>query len=201
MGIAREDFEFLKENISQEIGKDYKHIKMLELGNQHLHKDIEPKYETSKQYFEAIGVSHVSIDINGKDGAIPINLNELIEDNNFVNQFDIVTNFGTTEHVKNQYMCWKNVHRLCKDGGLFVSVVPKNRYWPGHGYYGYKKSFFTSLSAMNNYSIIKCETNTSRRNKKRLINFSAIKKGCEDFITETEFKKIVSESIIVNVKG
>jgi len=195
MGIALADFEFLHKNILQKVQKDYRQIKILELGNQHLHKDFEIEHETSKQYFDFVGSFHVSIDLNGKDGAIPINLNNLIEDNDFIGSFDIVTNFGTTEHVTNQYMCWTNIHNLCRKGGLFINVVPKNRDWPGHGYYHYKKSFFSSIADMNDYTIIKREINVSRGKGKYLINCSMVKNSDNEFMSKDDFRKVTKESI------
>jgi hypothetical protein len=93
MGINRETLNFLEETIREnKIGS----LRMVELGNQFM-KGI--KIETgkiAKDYFISKGFDHTSIDINGKDGAIPISLNKEIINNSLIKSFDILTNFGTT---------------------------------------------------------------------------------------------------------
>ena len=93
---------------------------MLELGNQRIRNNVQKEYKikeiTGKQYFESLGVIHYSIDKNGKDGAIPLNLSKPITDNFWLNKFDIGTNFGTLEHIKKE-----NLDNM-KPGVIFTIV-------------------------------------------------------------------------------
>lgn len=94
---------------------------MIELGNK------KTKGITWKSHFENMGIQHTSIDWNGKDGALPLDLNGPI----FLEPADVVTNFGTSEHVTNQEMCFENINRLSKK--WIVHQIPLVGNWKGHG--------------------------------------------------------------------
>lgn len=127
--------------------------KMLELGNQVIHVRLNPLRNVwAKDVFEQVGFHHYSIDINGIHGAYPIDLSKPIEDKFWHNRFDIVTNFGTSEHVSDQYECWRNIHNFARPGGLIVHIVPQ--IWNKHSPYSYNSSFFSNLKKHNNYLCI-----------------------------------------------
>ena len=67
--------------------------------------------------------------------------------------FDLVGNLGTTEHVANQFNCFKVIHEAVKVGGLMVHYVP---FWGGinHGLVKYEPRFFTTLIANNGYEAL-----------------------------------------------
>src|ERR1041384_5416258 len=74
---------------------------MLELGNK-----VTGAGLVYKSVFEAMGIRHVSVDWNGKDGALPLDLRQPLN----LGRFDMVTNFGTSEHVEdNQKAVWRNI--------------------------------------------------------------------------------------------
>lgn len=132
-----------------------KQVEMLELGNQQVrppHSDAGP----AKSYFEERQIFHVSVDLNGKDGALKLDLNEPIYG---LGQFDIVTNFGTTEHVQNQQQVFKNIHVCCREGGYMIHQVPMKGglRWKGHGLIEYEKKWFELLARVNNYDVLKLE--------------------------------------------
>jgi len=131
---------------------------MVELGNQIIDERIRREFGIStgpvaKSYFLSLGFKHTSIDINGLDGALPINLGQKIQDPKLLGQFDILTNHGTTEHVESdQYICWQNVHELLKPRGLIISFVPKAKeFFKDHCPWGYKKEFFPFLAEQLKY--------------------------------------------------
>jgi len=140
----------------------YAEYKMAELGNQHMKHHSDPglvKYDpnmckTGKEYFTKLGFDHTSFDINGQDGAIPIDLGLPIP-GEFKNKFDIVTNFGTTEHVIRQQQVFKNIHKMLKVGGIVIHIVPL-AYGPlkDHGVHQYDFSFFTALCRLYTYEIL-----------------------------------------------
>jgi hypothetical protein len=74
------------------IEKKFNEICICELGNQHT-KDL-PDCKTGKQYLTGLGAEHVSFDINGKNGAIKVDLARKIPER-WINNFDMVTNYGT----------------------------------------------------------------------------------------------------------
>lgn len=67
--------------------------------------------------------------------------------------WDIVTNFGTSEHVFNQFAFMKNCHDLTKTGGISLHAVPVSS-GMDHGFFNYHPTFFRSLAIANNYEIL-----------------------------------------------
>ncbi len=121
---------------------------MYELGNKK-----SPDAGTYKAVFENMGIDHVSIDWNGLDGALPLDLNRPIE---HLPPREMVTNIGTTEHVENQHGVFDNIHRLANR--RIVHWVPYQMTTPDHGYYGYDEDFFERLAELNGYHIEKMYT-------------------------------------------
>ena len=136
---------------------------MCELGDQTLQlkgreKDPDRERTLAKVYFDRLGFNHTSIDIKGKRGSIPLDLSKPITDKRYLNRFDILTNFGTSEHVSNQFECWRNIHNLVKSGGVFIHMVPltldegnKKEITGKHCDYCYMPKFFIKLANSNFY--------------------------------------------------
>lgn len=130
-------------------------LRMAELGNQSLRKDVLGVQVPAKKFFEAMGIVHVSIDINGKDGALALDLRQPIARPDLLESFDVVTNFGTLEHVDRQYPAWLNTHRLAKTGGLFLHLLPRTGSWPGHCDIRYRDDFVPALAKACGYDVVK----------------------------------------------
>jgi hypothetical protein len=64
--------------------------------------------------------------------------------------FDVVANYGTSEHVANQYNLFKVAHDALKVGGVMHNFLP---FFGGinHGLFNYHPKFFTTLIANNSY--------------------------------------------------
>jgi len=64
--------------------------------------------------------------------------------------FDVVANFGTSEHVANQYNVFKVAYDSLKVGGVMYNTLP---FFGGidHGLFNYHPKFFTTLVANNSY--------------------------------------------------
>lgn len=67
--------------------------------------------------------------------------------------FDIVLNFGTTEHIINQLNCFRVMHDAMKVGGISFHQLPCAG-WVNHGYYLYHLLFFQDLAKANDYEIV-----------------------------------------------
>lgn len=122
---------------------------MLELGDK-----INGALGTYKAFFEGLGIRHVSIDWNGKNGALNRDLRKPLWAE--LGQFDCVTNIGTTEHVTGegaQRAVWENIHRLLRPGGLLVSVTPKPGCWHWHGTHYPTIEFYSEFCRLNGYVI------------------------------------------------
>lgn len=117
---------------------------MLELGNK---KSNGVSY---KSYFEAMGITHVSVDWNGEDGALPLDMRKPLPD---WEPFDMVTNFGCTEHIELQEPIWESMHRLTKVGGVQIHMCPYPGDWWWHGTYYPKHLFYSVYAALNGYLI------------------------------------------------
>ena len=70
------------------------------------------------------------MDLNAENGSIPIDLNLWPNDDlrGFFSSFDLVLNFGTTEHVSNQLNAFAILHYLSKPGGIMLQHVPMIHY-------------------------------------------------------------------------
>ena len=66
--------------------------------------------------------------------------------------YDVVLNFGTTEHVFNQWNSFEVMHDAVRVGGVIYCVLPASGYLD-HGYYCYTPLFFRDLASANNYVI------------------------------------------------
>jgi hypothetical protein len=67
--------------------------------------------------------------------------------------FDVVLNFGTTEHIFNQWNCFEAMHDAATVGGAIYSQLPATGYLD-HGYFCYTPVFFRDLAEANRYEIV-----------------------------------------------
>jgi len=145
---------------------DPKKIQMLELGNQKVIDIGEPI--VAKKYFSDKGIQHTSFDINNKDGAIKVNLCKPLP-KEYLNRFDIITDFGTSEHIENQYQVFCNVHEACRVGGYMIHSLPLVGFWKGHCPHHYQEIFPDNIAKKNFYELVFKEVKPRRREK--FINF------------------------------
>ena len=107
---------------------------------------------SSKELYKLIGIDNYnSIDINGELDSIPFDLNMPLEDKSLFNKFDIVTDFGSCEHVFNVSECYRTMHKLTKVNGL---IIINQAVFKGNGYFQFDRSFMEGIAAANNYKII-----------------------------------------------
>jgi hypothetical protein len=170
MGVNSIETLELLDEVMEKTNKTLSNSAVCDLGNQRawptldLNIPVTRKGYVLKDYYKALkGVSsHVSIDLNGKDGALPLDLTEHIDVDQIGGPFTLVTNFGTSEHVPGQYWCFKNIHELTEVGGIMYHVVPRVGNWDGKGCgckkahcpYYYDTKFFSLLAEANGYKVI-----------------------------------------------
>lgn len=156
MGILENDLRWLLDNTS-------KNKSMLELGNQFLYifskpwADYPSEFVTNghdmvaaKLYFQRLGYDHTSIDLNGQDGALSLDLGAPFQ---LAKQFDIVTDFGTSEHVSSLFHCLQNIDTHTKVGGKIFHVNPLVGNWPEHGFWYRDEDFYKAFAKMTGYKI------------------------------------------------
>ena len=115
-------------------------------------------------FFKALGCLYSSIDLNGKENSLQVDLREDIthyptlkgtqELSELINVADVIIDCGTSEHVDNQYHNFKNQFNILKEGGLVLNILPKKGHWEFHCKYKYTVNFFEKLSKLCNYKMI-----------------------------------------------
>jgi hypothetical protein len=116
---------------------------------------VEPYYNIPTRYiYEVIGISdYYCIDTDGMRDALPFDLNKDIKkEHGFNKQYDLVTNLGTSEHIFNQYMVFKNVHELTSVDGYMLHFLPFNLNF-NHGFFTYQPNLFMDLAIQNDYEL------------------------------------------------
>lgn len=161
-----------------------------ELGSQFVMGDEWGDY--GPPYFKNIfpNLKLTSFDFYPENGATVIDLSLPI-DNKLKNSFDLVTNFGTTEHVQNQYICWKNIFDMLKINGLSINEIPKKNSWHGHCKYYFDESTVESLK--QDFEIIDTQ-DVYYPNSGNLLFFVLKKKHDSEFITT---KNILMENMLI----
>jgi len=119
---------------------------MLELGNKRKNKMLY------KDVFQRLGFRHVSVDMNGLDGALKLDLRKPLN----LGTFDMVTNIGTSEHVSQhdfngQIACWRNIVEAMHIGSVLVSIGPLqgSPKWLRHGRWYAQPQFYRELAELN----------------------------------------------------
>lgn len=103
------------------------------------------------------GAEAVCIDRNGRDNALPLDLSEPVPQA-LHGRFDLVTDFGTLEHVSaNQEQAFRNVHDLAKVGGVIVHCLPDPETRPWHGVWNYTTEWFAELAKRCSYDLVHLE--------------------------------------------
>jgi SAM-dependent methyltransferase len=144
--------------------------RVLTLGHQHLHLDPatyrrvqsrlgQPQASDVPVYADtlltALGAASVeALDASTYEGATRVHdLNEPVPAA-WHEQFDLVFDGGTLEHVFNFTAALKNCMQMVKPQGRFVSVTMPNN-WCGHGFYQFSPElFFRALGPENGFSIV-----------------------------------------------
>ena len=112
------------------------------------------RLDGTRDWYLSIGFGrYLAIDVNTERDAVAMDLNlDLGTAYGFREQFDLVTNNGTGEHVFNQYQVFKNAHDLCRTGGFMIHVLPFYR-WVDHGFFNYNPNLFPCLALQNQYEL------------------------------------------------
>jgi len=188
MGITDFSLSILNKYISEQ-------KTVLELGSQNLYSCEFEGYPYADNYYNSKGLEYTCIDLNKENNALDLNLGVKLS----LEKFDIVTDFGTSEHVgtngkhdaKAFYNCWLNKHNACKLGGLIISENPKTGNWLGHGFNYVTQNFYRQLAEANGYEILDLGEHPAMNNTTDGWNiYCVLKKTQDKFMTLTNFKKL-----------
>lgn len=116
----------------------------------------------SEPFFRLLGSDIVdSMDFSGYEQAtIVFDLNNPIPAN-LLQQYTVVFDGGTLEHVFNFPQAIKNAMNMVQVGGHFISITPANNLM-GHGFYQFSPElFFRIFSAENGFELVDLFVNTN----------------------------------------
>ena len=190
MGITQYNFERMMKYIPTD--------SLCELGDQWLFVQGIPFHTFSRDFFSAEGRNHLinrydSFDYVDRESVnVVIDLNKPIQDQESYDgtKYDVVTDFGTLEHVCNYYMGLKNAFELCKDDGILVISNPKVGSWAGHCFHYFTHEFFSKFCELTGNTLILLEEYPACGNIKDGWEVCAeIKKTSNKFPTKEEFER------------
>lgn len=209
MGVTQFEIKILESILSSQEITD-----VIELGAQNNYATSETKKPPfMSEWYNKKNVRYYAIDLAGDNGSFKYDLSHPLDPEVFGSEklFDLVTDFGTSEHVVQMhdyenvrfhdghinsiypmgpikdikmgyYHCWLNKHRLLKIGGVMVNVNPLTRQWPGHGYSYLGQAFYNELIKVSGYSIMEQGINCAMGNCDTGKNvYSILKKTSEEF--------------------
>mgnify|MGYP000848376885 CR=1 FL=1 len=104
------------------------------------------------ELFEKAGFKYDAIDIADGYKTTILDLNHESAPTDFVGAYDLVLNFGTTEHLLNQYNAFKVIHDATKVGGYIVNQLPSVGF-SDHGYFTYTPRCMFDMAGYNNYEV------------------------------------------------
>jgi hypothetical protein len=114
---------------------------------------LDSQAPTARVFWQWLGLKYACIDIDGSPDSIPLDLNFDDAPRDALGKYDLVTNFGTTEHVANQLNAFKVIHDLAALDGLMLHFLPAQGMF-NHGFINYNFKFFWMLARSNNYKCV-----------------------------------------------
>ena len=162
MGVTQKSFGLITEVIEK-----YNIKSICDLGAQNDYRDHviisnPEKYPYISEYWKSIGVNYLSIDLNGENDSVKWNLDYALPTKM---TFDLVCDFGTSEHVSDFRQCLENIHNLTKPGGIVIKENPLTGNWPQHGNNYVDEQFYIELAKLNGYEILKLEKHPAMGNE------------------------------------
>jgi len=166
----------------------YEGLAWCEFGNQQHMGSGRPM----RDVLQGRGVArYVSIDLNGRDGALALDLQQPVIGE--TGQFDVVTNYGTLEHINEQYGAWKNMHELCVCGGRMFHALPrKGHHRLGHGRYLYTHKFVWGLVDTCGYTVLR-EDEGGASPTHRMIYVALLKVTPDPFVSREKFDRLAAQ--------
>jgi len=155
LGAQQLSDAFLKDRAAQEklgglFGKAPAQLPVLPGSTAGLQPGSEPY---ARPFYEALGYEYGCIDIDGTPQALALDLNYDEVPPEYRGRYDLVTNFGTTEHVINQLNAFKIIHDLTAPGGVMIHELPAQGLID-HGLLAYNPKFFRMIGANNSYETL-----------------------------------------------
>ncbi|HTO59731.1 MAG TPA: methyltransferase domain-containing protein [Bradyrhizobium sp.] len=110
-----------------------------------------PRPDGQQAFYSVFGCeSYASVDLLDKRATYRFDLNNATPD---IGSFDVVTNFGTIEHVFDIGQAFRSLHGLVKPGGVSLHCMPAFAFID-HGFYNIHPILFVELATANAYDIV-----------------------------------------------
>jgi hypothetical protein len=111
-----------------------------------------------------------------------LDLNFDIAPDDMLGYYDVVFNFGTTEHIFNQWNCFEFMHDALKVGGVVYHQLPASGYLD-HGYYCYTPLFFQEMAQANGYVLEHMAVSPAGESKIDVLGITSM--GGDSLLSET----------------
>src|SRR5262245_57815982 len=107
--------------------------------------------DAQKPFYALFGLGpYASIDVDDDRATYQLDLNLPAKE---LAEYDVVTNFGTTEHVFNIGEAFKSIHNLTRPGGVSLHCVPCFGF-VNHGFYTINPNVLVEMALANQYEIV-----------------------------------------------
>jgi hypothetical protein len=169
-------------------------MKIIELGDQLMDIGEQTQFQRSDEYYKKEGIDIQSIDIHGKNRALPIDLSKESKERF---EADLLTDFGTVEHVSDLYNALLNCHNWTNVGGLMIHANPKTGTYAGHGVSFFTMEFWLKFADVMDYNLIEASEKSpySEENPDKEVIAVLQKLVNKDFISRAKFDYISEGTI------
>ena len=124
---------------------------VIEFGDQEVNinegwrSEAKGEYLDTRSFYTTLHIT--SIDITGEHGALNLDLSKNIPTKDRPKPGDVLTDFGTLEHVESLYYGLKNAFNLIKTGGIAIHVNPLSKgYVANHGFHYFTEGFWKAYA-------------------------------------------------------
>lgn len=209
MGIRLKGIKYFEEITSVLEYKSFDGLKLCELGDLFLRRDTRIGHRRASYFFRKMGFEVAVIDLgigheNIEADVLQYDLSKPIVTDT---KFDFLLDFGTGEHVTNQYELHRNIHNLCKKDAVIIRCNPSSRYRDEadmlkfcHGLFHYTVGFYTKLAWLCRYKIIDIREMTNDYGpkdprRKNHIYVSLLKIKDNEFPSLERFREVEAELV------
>jgi hypothetical protein len=166
---------------------------VVELGDQLMDVGQETQFMRSDEFYKD-QASITSVDWHGKNRALKLDLSTVLKDKL---QGDILTNFGTIEHVTDLYNALLNAHNFTKEGGIMIHANPKTGTFAGHGNHFFTQEFWQALASICEYEAIDIYEKRPYSDENSDIEvFAILRKGKAKFPEREKFIKATKGKVL-----
>src|SRR3990167_5461502 len=158
MGITTHSLTLIESTLMYAKENNVKIDSVMELGSQNLYADQYPGNPYGSVYYQGKGIKYNCIDLNGENNAIKIDLEKPLPEFSTSQElnikYNLLTDFGTSEHIRDAYVINKTIYDLTEPDGYIIRENPKTGNWKDHGFNYVTMDFYRKLCSANNLKII-----------------------------------------------